>query len=203
MATSRVYRSKRSGAGQRTRARIVDAVRELLLKGSFHQATVEEVAARAGVSRATLYQHFGSRMELIDALCDSLAVNPELVALRAAVDLEDPADALDAFISRAARFWASEERLHHHLYGLATIDPAAADYVRRQREDRRGEVERLARRLHRARALRPGLGERGARARLLLLTSFEGYDELRRHAGLSVEATERTQRELAREVLLG
>ena len=33
------------------------AVRDLLAEGSFHESTVEEVAERAGISRATLYQH--------------------------------------------------------------------------------------------------------------------------------------------------
>src|SRR5436190_14834914 len=204
MATTRAYRSqRRTEATARTHARIVEAVRDLLNEGAFHEATVEDVAHRAGVSRATVYQHFGSRLELINALCDSLAVNPELLALRKAVERDDPAEALDHFVSQATRFWASEERLHHHLYGLATIDPAAADYVWRQRADRVGEVERLARRLRRDGALRPGLGERGAELRLLVLTSFNTYEELRADGERSPAEVERTLRDLAGESLLG
>src|SRR5437764_15244233 len=93
---TRPYRSRRRAeATARTRARIVEAVRGLLTEGAFHEASVEDVAHRAGVSRATVYQHFGSRLELIDALCDSLAVNPELLALRAAVDRDDAVDVLE------------------------------------------------------------------------------------------------------------
>jgi AcrR family transcriptional regulator len=202
MATTRPYRSqRRQQSTARTRARIVDAVRELLVEGSFPEATVEDVARRAGVSRATVYQHFGSRLDLINALCDSLAANPELLELRKAIELDDPAAALEEFVSRTARFWASEERLHRNLYGFAAIDPAAADYVERQRADRRGESERLARRLRRDGALRAGLGERGAILRLLVLTSFTTYDELRRE-GRSQAEVGRTLRELAAETLL-
>jgi AcrR family transcriptional regulator len=204
MAVTRPYRSQRRAESTgRTRARIVDAVHGLLVEGAFQEATVEDVANRAGVSRATVYQHFGSRLDLIDALCDSLAANPELLAIRTAVEADDPRDALDRFVAQAARFWASEERLHRHLYGLATIDPAAADYVERQRADRRGEVERLVLRLGRDHILAAGIGKRGATVRLLLLTSFEAHDELRTVAGLTAPEAERALRELASEALLG
>lgn len=181
----------------------MDAVRELLAEGSFHEASVEAVAERAGVSRATLYQHFGSRAGLVDAICETLADNPALQAIRRAVDLEDPAEALDEFIAQVARFQASEEAVHRHLYGLAVIDSAAADFVERQSRDRRGEVERLARYLKRKGALRPGLSEGHAITRLLLLTSVGTYDELRGNAGMSPTRAERTLQELAREELLG
>jgi len=59
----------RRQTSRRTRDRIMGAVRELLEEGAFHQSTVEEVASRAGVSRASLYQHFGSRLGLVDAMC--------------------------------------------------------------------------------------------------------------------------------------
>ena len=64
----RVYRTRpRADRSQATRERITEAVRELLAEGTFHESTVEEVAVRAGVARATLYQHFRSRLELIEA----------------------------------------------------------------------------------------------------------------------------------------
>ena len=199
---TRPYRSqRRAEATARTRGKIVAAVHDLLVEGEFHASSVEDVANRAGVSRATVYQHFGSRLDLINALCDSLAANPALLAVRKAVELSEPSESLSEFIAQTVRFWASEEALHQQLYGLATIDPAAQDYVRRQREDRGGEVERLATRLVSAGALKAGVGERTALARLLMLSSFEAYEELRR-TGLSAGEAERTLRRMAQELLL-
>ena len=62
-----MYVSRRPRKSQQTRERIIAAVHDLLEEGSFHESTVEEVASRAGVSRATLYQHFGTRLGLVDA----------------------------------------------------------------------------------------------------------------------------------------
>jgi AcrR family transcriptional regulator len=170
------------------------AVRELLQEGAFQEATVADVARRAGVSRATLYQHFGSRFGLVDGLCDAMAANPALQAIR-------KADDLDELLEQTTRFWASEEAIHRHLYGLAVVDPAAAGFVARQREDRRGEVTRLARKLHRSKALRSGLSESQAAIALMVLTSFATYDELREN-GVAAKDVAGELRRIGRDQML-
>ncbi|HEY0633679.1 MAG TPA: helix-turn-helix domain-containing protein [Thermoleophilaceae bacterium] len=192
MPTSSAYRGR--GRQQRsldTRARIMSAVRELLAEGTFHESTVEQVADRAGVSRATLYQHFRSRLELVDEMCDSFDANPALLALRESVTHADAAAALPETIAHTVVFWSSEDAILRQLYGVAAIDEAAADLVERQREDRRGEMSRLARHLRKAGVMRDDVSERQALALLMLLTSYESYRELR-HAGLSDRAAEAT-----------
>src|SRR5881227_3348622 len=132
--SAHAYRTTRKpGRSEATRERIKSAVRELLAEGTFHTSTVELVADRAGISRATLYQHFRSRLELVDAICDSFAVNPALLTVRSSVELEDPDAALAETISNTVGFWVSEDRVLGELYGAAAIDPAASDLVERQR----------------------------------------------------------------------
>jgi AcrR family transcriptional regulator len=179
----------------------MSAVRELLAEGSFHESTVEEVADRAGVARATLYQHFRSRVDLVDAICDTFAVNPALVEIRNAVELPDPDEALAETVRLAMGFWSSEDAVLSQIYGVVAIDPAAQDLVDRQRDDRRGEIERLARHLHRSGRLRPGLGERRAAAQLMVLTSYDAFRELR-IAGLSEREVVKTLQETAQAAVL-
>ena len=142
MKATRAYRSRSRATGaQQTRERIVTAVRELLRAGRFHESTVEQVAEHAGVSRATVYQHFRSRIDLVDAICETFDVNPALVELRRAVMLPDPQAALSRTIALAMRFWESEDAILSGLYGVVAIDPAARDLVGRQRADRRGRCD--------------------------------------------------------------
>src|SRR3954452_3470040 len=115
-------RTKRSGE---TRARIMEATRQLLDEGSFHESTVEQVGERAGVSRATVYQHFPSRLELVDAMCDTFAENPALLAIREAVGLPDVEQALAETIAETVRFWSSEDAILKQLYGATAVDPAS------------------------------------------------------------------------------
>src|SRR5712692_700199 len=157
---TRIYRpGRRREPARQTRAAIMSAVRDLLAEGSFQEATVEQIAERAGVSRATLYQHFRSRMGLIDAICETIDENPEFIAMIGALDLEDSVESLRAVLIAAVRFQASEEGLHRHLYGLAEIDPAAAEFVARQTSERRQGLEMLLSALKRQGRLRSGVSD--------------------------------------------
>ena len=89
----------------------MEAVRELLRERAFHQSTVEQVATRAGVSRATVYQQFGSRLGLVDAICDSL----DLVAIKESPDVA-------TLLQRTTEFWAQEESLLSQLYDAAAVE---------------------------------------------------------------------------------
>ncbi|HWJ32119.1 MAG TPA: helix-turn-helix domain-containing protein [Gaiellaceae bacterium] len=199
--SSRAYRARsRPKRSEETRERIKAAVRELLAEGTFHESTVEEVADRAGVSRATLYQHFRSRVELVDAICETFDLNPALLRLRETVDGPDPGAALADTVADAVRFWSSEDPVLRHLYGVASIDPAAQDLVDRQRADRRTELERLARNLSRSRRLREGMNEQRAVSLLLVLTSYDTFRELR-EAGLTDRQLTTTLQQAARDLL--
>ena len=184
-----------------TRARIVTAVRGLLAEGSFHGSTVDEVAERAGIARATLYQHFGSRLDLLEAACDSFSANPSLGAVEDSVVLPDPAEALVETIWNFTGFWAAEDEVLAQVYGVAAIDAAARALVDRQRAERRTSVERLVTNLRTKEALKPKLTDKRAVALLMMLTSYETYRELCL-AGLSERKVEKTLRQTAREMLL-
>jgi AcrR family transcriptional regulator len=172
-----MYVTRPSARSAASRQRVLAAVRHLLEAGTFHESTVEEVAAEAGVSRATLYQHFGSRLGLVDALCELMEANPALTAIRATDDVE-------TFLGRVTDFWAAEEQLLVQLYGAAAVDPAARDFVERQRRDRYGEVRRLLTLL--------GRSDRETFAAFATLSSFDTYLELRRGAGQSKRDVVRT-----------
>ena len=171
---TRGYRPpRRSTRGDATRRKIMKAVHDLLAEGAFHEATVEEVADRAGVSRATVYLHFRSRLDMIDAICDAFADNEALQRAKGAIEEPDLTKAAEAAIENSVRFWASEDAVFAELYGVVAVDPAAQAFVERQRADRRRHMERLAHRLHAGKRL-----QRRALAQLMLLTSYETYREL-------------------------
>ena len=199
--SAHAYRtSRKPGRSAATRERITSAVRDLLAEGTFHTSTVEQVADRAGISRATLYQHFNSRLELVDAICETFDANPALVEIRQLVELPDADAALDGTIANCVRFWSSEDAVLRQLYGVAAIDPAAQDLVDRQRADRRSELERLAGNLDRAGRLRGG-EPTSALTLLLVLTSYDTFRELR-EAGLADPEIVATLQTAGRDLLL-
>jgi AcrR family transcriptional regulator len=201
MSAHAYRKSRKPGRAAATRERIKTAVRELLAEGTFHTSAVEHVADRAGISRATLYQHFGSRLELVDAICETFDENPALLDLRQIVELPDAAAALDKTIANSIGFWSSEDRVLRQLYGVAAIDPAAQALVDRQRSDRRSELERLVRNLQRSGRLRDGATEQRTLTLLLVLTSYETFRELQAAGLTDRQATTFLQATAAREIL--
>jgi AcrR family transcriptional regulator len=200
---ARTYRARgRTARGDETRRKITTAVAELMAEGAFHESTVEQVADRAGISRATLYQHFRSRLDLVDAICERFDENPALLTIRSVVELPDADAALAETVAAGVRFWSSEDAILGQLYGVVAIDPAAQALVDRQRADRRGEMTRLVGHLARSGRLRGGMTEEAALSLLMVLTSYETFRELRL-AGSDDEQLVDALRQTARDLLLG
>lgn len=73
----RPYRlGQRQAATEQTRARILAAARDLLMShDGYARFSIEAVARQADVARMTVYHQFGSKIGLLEALCDSLAAS--------------------------------------------------------------------------------------------------------------------------------
>ena len=66
----RPERNRSHDRGARTRERILDAVRELILHRHHSDFSVAEVAAAAGVTHRTVYRHFADKQTLIAAVAE-------------------------------------------------------------------------------------------------------------------------------------
>ncbi|MFI6182990.1 TetR/AcrR family transcriptional regulator [Nonomuraea sp. NPDC051191] len=92
-------RSRRRADAERSIARIVSAARELMRSNP--HATTDDIALAAGVGRMTLYGHFRTRADLIEAaLVDALREGDKLLA---SVDLTG--DAREAMGRLLASSW--------------------------------------------------------------------------------------------------
>jgi AcrR family transcriptional regulator len=47
---------------------ILDVAEEILAEKGYHETSMDEIAARAGVAKGTLYQHFSRKEDLVNAL---------------------------------------------------------------------------------------------------------------------------------------
>lgn len=62
----------RREAKERTRQRLLEAARQIILAGGETNLSVSNVARRAGVAGATFYEHFANRDDLMRALSEEL-----------------------------------------------------------------------------------------------------------------------------------
>src|SRR4029453_8310931 len=84
---------------------VLDAADELVRDGAFHLTTMEELARNAGVSRATVFSRFGSKLGVLEALNVRCEGGPEMRDLRAALALPEPLEALTATIAATCALW--------------------------------------------------------------------------------------------------
>src|SRR5215208_4105413 len=99
-AQKQARRARRADA-RRSIARLLDAAVEELARD--REASMEAVARRAGVARATLYAHFPNRDALIEAVTDRAIAEAAAAIASASPNDGDPREALTRVLSTAWR----------------------------------------------------------------------------------------------------
>jgi len=130
----------RTSRGARTRARLLQATREVVALRGFVAARVEDIVAIAGVSHGTFYTYFDNKAAALDALIDVAAAELQAV-VDAPWDGPDGASAIGAVIGRFVAAFADHADVVRVWIEAAAHDPVVAD---RLREVRSGYVRRVA-----------------------------------------------------------
>jgi len=179
MSPRRYQLGKRQEQIDESRRRVLDAARALLGEATSYTAfTVDAVAKKADVARATVYYQFGSKTGLLDAVCDDLAEAGRMSELAAAFANPDPREALRGFVVTFGRFWAADRTVMRRLRALAALDPDVGAVIAGRDERRREGLQVLTRRLADAGLVPAPADEQQAVRSLLTLTSFETFDVL-------------------------
>ena len=121
------------GLATRRRREILDAALYCFRRRGFHQATMQEICAEAGISPGALYRYFGSKADIIAAIAEDERREADLI-LRGRGDAAGLVDSL-CLLARAffeklacdggallADVWAEAARDPHLAKSLAGID---------------------------------------------------------------------------------
>ena len=94
-----------SARAELTKQKLFEATLRLSKSRGLAGLTVDDIAAKAGVAKGTVYYNFGSKDGLVDAL---LRYGVDLLAdrLRAAVSDADPVDVIEAQVDTTLEFIA-------------------------------------------------------------------------------------------------
>jgi AcrR family transcriptional regulator len=68
--SGRVRRADAEARGGDRRPDVLRAATAVFLHRGYHHATLEEVAAELGLTKAGVYHYFGSKQEILEAICD-------------------------------------------------------------------------------------------------------------------------------------
>jgi AcrR family transcriptional regulator len=166
---------RRQAAADRTSAAIVAAGRDLAAAGAGAELSMGAVAARAGVSRLTLYNRFGSKAGLLSAIAQSAKHQIPGSVPRAGGD--DARERLRLLLAESCAVWASDPALFRTLPAAAATDGV-----------RGGEYRLLAESLAASDRLRPGCSLKEAEDVIGVLASFATFDLLHKDGRRSTVA---------------
>jgi AcrR family transcriptional regulator len=171
--------SPTNARGRRTRRKLLDTARQILEQDGFQALTVTAVAERAQVTRRTVYMHFGSRGQLVQALFDHVAATEGLQeSLERVWQAPDAARALDEWAAHLARYHPRLLAVDRAVQRVWRTDPDAAAHHRRVLSAQLAGCRRLAGRLSDEGRLAGPWTEASAADMLLALISSDVIETL-------------------------
>lgn len=113
-------------------AQLISIAEEVLIERGYENTTVDEIAERAGITKPVIYDHFGSKDELIGRVITRAHTELEAATLAGYEAMEDPGDARQ-FIHMTQVAWFTFIDQHKDSYAV----------LRQQGAMSRGKVERI------------------------------------------------------------
>jgi AcrR family transcriptional regulator len=201
----RPYRSPvRRRQAEDTRQRIAAAALIVLEEKGYAGATVEAIAAQAGVAVPTVYAAFGSKTGIVLELIDRATFGPDYERLvEQALASPDAEERLRLAARIARSIYDAQSPILDLLQGASVVAPAVAELQKERERTRYERQESVISFLKHARRLKPGLDARSARDILWTLTGRETYRMLVRERGWSSAEYEDWVGEMLIEALLG
>ncbi|WP_158815792.1 TetR/AcrR family transcriptional regulator [Methylocapsa sp. S129] len=137
----------RDSVAAEKRARVVAAAGRLLgEQADAASFSLEAVAKAAGVTRLTVYNQFGSRRGLLEAVFDERARLGGFARLAEAAAMADPRVGLDRVIEFFCEFWDADPAVGR-LHAAAAVDPEFALAMAERNEQRRKLLAALVARI--------------------------------------------------------
>jgi AcrR family transcriptional regulator len=172
----------RAARAQRTRDAVVDAVLALIEEGDL-RPTAPRIAARAGVSARTVFQHFSDLESLFAAV--AARAGERLIALLVPLSADGPIDdRIDAFVAQRVRVLEALTPIRRAAVLQEPFSAALRDVRQHFVHRSRVEIERV---------FAQELDARSAPERnevvlaLATMSSWMAWETLREHHGLSAE----------------
>lgn len=175
--TPRPYEApERRRAADAARDRILLAAREILNLDDLRSFSLEAVARRAGVTRMTVYNQFGSKGGLLGELFDLLMERDAFSQMPTVFQQKDAGAAFDAFVGILGHFYTDNRSLMTRMAAAAGLDPDLDEVMRSRNLRRRRGVEALVQRMDKSH--RPAVADAELVNTLDVLLNFSTFNAI-------------------------
>ena len=158
------------------RERVLAAARDVLNLDDVGSFSLDAVARKAGVTRMTLYNQFGSKGELLAQVFDTLIERDAFSRVPAVFTQPDVGAAFDGIIAIFGQFYTDNRALMTRLVAVAGLDAELDAAMRSRNLRRRRAVETLVQRMDKSH--RPAVAPAELVNTLDVLLSFTTFDAI-------------------------
>ena len=195
--------SRRAEYAEATRHAIVVAARELFAQRGYAATRVDDIAASARVSPATVYAVAGGKQGLLRTLVDIWSQAPIVEetyrAVSSAETAEDVLRITASSVRQMREEWGDVMKI---VINTAPMDEAAAAGLRLATERYRAGTDLVARRLADLGALKPEMSTEDASDILWFYFGYSGFFTLMDDNGWSLDRAEHWLRDMAATAIL-
>ena len=131
MADLRQIDVEKDGRKAATQDRILQSSMELFAARGFDRTSISQIAAKSGVSRATIFWHFGNKATLFQETCRHFLVPFRMSLERSLVHLE-PRERIIDQLAAYEQFVSANKKTIHAFVTWVFSSPDTADSLRRE-----------------------------------------------------------------------
>ncbi len=178
---------KRAQRAEETRLRIITAARSLMDDAGYPNVSLDEIAAKAEVSRQTIYVQFGSKLGVLEAMIDyvdQVGLKDLFAILRTATD---PVEAIHKIVPINMAYDHENMKLFRTFRAQAVSDPDFRAVLDSRMQRRWGSINGMMEWLHREGKLAEGWSVGEATDWYFSVVGFYVYDDLVNNRGWSLE----------------
>lgn len=170
---------KRARASEETRLRILEAARALLSSAGYPNVTLDQIAAKAAISRQTVYVQFGSKRGVLQALAEHIELESYgRDMLEGVRDLHNPVGTIRDGIYDQIAFFERNADLLRNFYAQAAHDPDFRAVWQDRLQRRWDAIHIVVQKIAEQGGLAEGWGLEEATDWLWSITNFRWYDEM-------------------------
>lgn len=170
---------KRQEKSERNRAAVVQAAKNILSREGFLQFTLAAIAKESGLTRQTVHNLFGAKVDVIEALFDDMAFRAGMQKMRAIMQSSDPAWMTGEYLRLMVSLWSQDRVLIRRIHGLRAIDPELGAALNRRDQRKKTAIKKIMDVLEKHLGSPFDANERQYHLSILsAFTSFEVYEQL-------------------------
>jgi len=120
---------------EEAKSRILDVANKVFAEKGYHEATMDDIARRLGVSKGAIYLYFSSKEDLFEAMCKTAPQAFKAILYSSFGDEANPIQSATQFFDKMLKLSASNPGLSFEILSEASRNPGLKRILRQNHEE--------------------------------------------------------------------